>query len=82
MSEKRVFIGTSGWTYDDWAGVFSPKEVRGADRLACYATRFDTVEVNATFSRYGGFQCGGSFLHAGTDGQALDQVAQTSQVAF
>lgn len=48
MSAKGVFIGTSGWTHDDWAGVFYPKEVRGADRLTYYATRFDKVEVNAT----------------------------------
>ena len=47
----RVHVGTSGWTYDDWNGPFYPKGVRGSDRLAFYAERFDTVEVNATFYR-------------------------------
>lgn len=47
----RVHIGTSGWTYDDWSGPFYPAGVAGAERLAYYATRFDTVEVNATFYR-------------------------------
>lgn len=47
----RVHVGTSGWTYDDWDGVFYPEGVTGADRLQFYATRFDTVEVNATFYR-------------------------------
>jgi uncharacterized protein YecE (DUF72 family) len=45
-------VGTSGWTYDDWNGIFYPPGVRGADRLTYYAERFDTVEVNATFYRF------------------------------
>lgn len=51
MPGRRIHIGTSGWTYDDWSGPFYPPEVKGADRLAFYAERFDTVEVNATFYR-------------------------------
>ncbi len=48
----RVHVGTSGWTYGDWEGVFYPPGVRGPDRLAWYAQRFDTVEVNASFYRF------------------------------
>ena len=48
---RQIHVGTSGWTYDDWNGPFYPKGVRGTDRLAFYAGRFDTVEVNATFYR-------------------------------
>ncbi len=44
-------VGTSGWTYDDWAGVFYPEGVKGSGRLPYYATIFDTVEINATFYR-------------------------------
>lgn len=47
-----VYVGTSGWTYDDWNGVFYPPGVRGPDRLAYYAQKFDTVEVNATYYRF------------------------------
>ncbi|RMG43613.1 MAG: DUF72 domain-containing protein [Acidobacteria bacterium] len=47
-----LHIGTSGWTYDDWSGRFYPEEVRGTDRLAYYASVFDTVEINATFYRF------------------------------
>ncbi len=47
-----IHIGTSGWTYDDWNGPFYPETVRGPGRLAYYATRFDTVEVNASFYRF------------------------------
>jgi len=48
---RGLHVGTSGWTYDDWRGSFYPEGVRGADRLGFYASRFDTVEVNATFYR-------------------------------
>ncbi|MEW5722799.1 MAG: DUF72 domain-containing protein [Thermodesulfobacteriota bacterium] len=46
-----IFVGTSGWTYDDWQGRFYPPGVRGADRLEYYARHFPAVEVNATFYR-------------------------------
>jgi len=48
---QHVFVGTSGWTYDDWSGVFYPEGIKAADRLAYYAGKFSTVEVNATFYR-------------------------------
>ncbi len=51
MESGTVFVGTSGWTYNDWAGKFYPPEVKGSQRLAFYVTRFDTVEINATFYR-------------------------------
>ncbi len=50
--DSNIFVGTSGWTYDDWDGAFYPKGVSGAERLSYYAERFDTVEVNATFYRF------------------------------
>jgi uncharacterized protein YecE (DUF72 family) len=51
MENKQIYIGASGWTYDDWSGRFYPPEVKGAERLVFYARQFDTVEVNATFYR-------------------------------
>lgn len=51
MSGLRAYVGTSGWTYDDWQGAFYPDEVKGAERLSYYATVFNAVEVNATFYR-------------------------------
>jgi uncharacterized protein YecE (DUF72 family) len=49
MSELR--IGCSGWTYKDWTGPFYPEGTKDKDRLAYYATRFDTAEINASFYR-------------------------------
>ncbi|HKI98819.1 MAG TPA: DUF72 domain-containing protein [bacterium] len=51
MPADSVHVGTSGWTYDDWAGRFYPQGVTGVKRLEYYAQHFDTVEVNATFYR-------------------------------
>ncbi len=46
-----LHVGTSGWTYADWEGVFYPEGLKGTARLEYYAKIFDTVEVNATFYR-------------------------------
>lgn len=46
-----IKVGTSGWSYHHWRGVFYPPEVPQRLWLSYYAERFDTVEVNATFYR-------------------------------
>lgn len=46
-----IRIGTSGWAYGNWRGVFYPRGLRQADWLAFYARHLDTVEVNASFYR-------------------------------
>jgi uncharacterized protein YecE (DUF72 family) len=52
MGTGRGLIGTSGWSYAHWAkGRFYPRGLAQRDRLAHYARRFRTVEVNATFYR-------------------------------
>jgi uncharacterized protein YecE (DUF72 family) len=47
----RARVGCSGWSYDDWRGVVYPADAPPATWFAHYATRFDTVELNATFYR-------------------------------
>ncbi|MFT3742061.1 MAG: DUF72 domain-containing protein [Gammaproteobacteria bacterium] len=47
----RIHIGTSGWTYPEWAGKFYPAELPQKDWLPYYCQHFDTVELNATFYR-------------------------------
>jgi uncharacterized protein YecE (DUF72 family) len=46
-----VRVGTSGWTYPNWRGLFYPKGLKQAEWLRSYAERFDTVELNASFYR-------------------------------
>src|SRR5205823_1024258 len=42
-------IGTIGFAYPEWQGVFYPGSVAQTDRLAAYAQAFDTVELDTTF---------------------------------
>src|SRR5919199_2565330 len=44
-----VRLGGQGWSEPDWQGVFYPRGLKPADRLAAYATAFDFVEIDSTF---------------------------------
>ena len=46
-----IHVGTSGWSYGDWAGPFYPPGTSKGDYLAAYAERFDVVEVDSTYYR-------------------------------
>jgi uncharacterized protein YecE (DUF72 family) len=46
-----LWVGTSGWVYPHWRGVFYPPHLRQADWFRHYAGRFSTVEINNTFYR-------------------------------
>ena len=47
-----LFLGTSGYAYDEWKGVFYPEDVKVKDRLRYFASRFNSVEINYTFRRF------------------------------
>ncbi len=47
--QKKVHIGTSGWHYDHWEGVFYPEGMDKQDYLEYYSKRFHTAEINNTF---------------------------------
>ena len=47
----RIRIGCSGWNYASWRGDFYPPGCPPSRWLEHYATKFDTVEINATFYR-------------------------------
>jgi uncharacterized protein YecE (DUF72 family) len=53
-AEMTVWIGTSGWQYRDWRGLFYPERLPQRLWLQHYATGFDCVEVNNTFYRLPG----------------------------
>jgi uncharacterized protein YecE (DUF72 family) len=48
---KQVRIGTCGWSYQDWVGVFYPKGTVPRDFLTHYAEHYPIVEVDSTFYR-------------------------------
>ena len=44
-------VGTSGWQYNHWRGVFYPDGLKSEDRLKFYAQHLHTLELNVTFYR-------------------------------
>jgi uncharacterized protein YecE (DUF72 family) len=51
LNNARAWIGTSGWNYTHWRGIFYPQSLRSDDWLRYYARNFDTVELNSSFYR-------------------------------
>jgi uncharacterized protein YecE (DUF72 family) len=50
--KQKVLFGTSGWSYEDWRGVFYPeKKPKGFNDLEYAAAYFDALEINSTFYR-------------------------------
>lgn len=47
-----VYVGTSGYSYPHWVGVFYPPDLPKEEHLPFYARHFPTVEVNYTFYHF------------------------------
>ena len=55
-TEKResgnpVLVGTSGFAYKEWKGIFYPEDLPAKKYLSYYAEHFHTTEINNTFYR-------------------------------
>jgi len=53
-STSKIFVGTSGWSYEDWDGVFYPlgMDLRREHPLTYLAQYFDMVEINTSLNEY------------------------------
>jgi uncharacterized protein YecE (DUF72 family) len=49
--QSSLLIGTSGFSYDDWAGPFYPESLPQRERLAYYAQYFPFTEINFSYYR-------------------------------
>src|SRR5262245_56463351 len=47
----RAYVGTSGFSYDEWKPSFYPEDLKKEEMLSFYATKLTSVEINATFYR-------------------------------
>jgi uncharacterized protein YecE (DUF72 family) len=47
----HVFVGTSGFVYAHWRGIFYPRDLPARLWLERYVREFSTVELNSTFYR-------------------------------
>src|SRR5215831_651410 len=51
--EGRLFLGTSGFAYEEWRhGVFYPEGVTASRMLRHYSSVFGSVEINYTFRKW------------------------------
>lgn len=46
-----IKIGTSGYSYEDWEGIFYPQHLSKKNYLTHYAKFFDITEINSTYYR-------------------------------
>jgi len=46
---KKLFIGTSGWVYGHWDGIFYPEDLPAKDKLKYFSKHFKTAEINYSF---------------------------------
>jgi uncharacterized protein YecE (DUF72 family) len=51
MRPGKLHIGTSGWSYKHWRGIFYPAGLPVSRQLPFYSTQFDTTEINSSFYR-------------------------------
>ena len=47
----RLSLGTSGFAFQQWKGIFYPQNLPSSKMLPFYAERFDSVEINYTYRR-------------------------------
>jgi uncharacterized protein YecE (DUF72 family) len=48
----NLYIGCSGWYYNDWIKTFYPNNLDKREWLIFYSKHFNSVEVNSTFYRF------------------------------
>lgn len=45
----RLHVGTSGYGYKEWKGIFYPEKISPKEMLHFYGERFNAVEINYTY---------------------------------
>jgi uncharacterized protein YecE (DUF72 family) len=49
MNRMSIHLGTQGWSYKSWDGVFYPQGTPPGSYLAYYATQFRAIEIDSSF---------------------------------
>jgi uncharacterized protein YecE (DUF72 family) len=45
----KLYVGTSGYAYKEWRGIFYPEKIDPKEMLRFYGARLGAVEINYTF---------------------------------
>ncbi len=51
-SMKSYHVGTSGWMFKEWKGIFYPNDVPQKNWFLYYTSIFSSVEINASYYRW------------------------------
>jgi len=49
IENSSILVGTSGFAYKEWKGLFYPEDLSAKKYLSFYASKFHTTEINNTF---------------------------------
>jgi uncharacterized protein YecE (DUF72 family) len=49
MKKGAIHIGTSGWSYKHWKGIYYPDDLASTKWLSYYASQFHVSEINTSF---------------------------------
>jgi uncharacterized protein YecE (DUF72 family) len=49
MAKGTIKIGTSGWSYKHWKGIFYPEDLPATQWLSFYTKHFTIAEINTSF---------------------------------
>ena len=44
-----IYLGTSGFSYKDWLGIFYPENLNSREWLSFYSREFNSCEINSTY---------------------------------
>jgi hypothetical protein len=47
----NLHVGTSGYSYKEWKGIFYPEDLPAKEMLSYYSRQLPAVEINNTFYR-------------------------------
>lgn len=56
MAAGKIYIGTSGWSYKHWKGIYYPESLPAKEWLTFHAKTYDTTEINNSFYRLPGVE--------------------------
>jgi len=48
-NQKSIYLGTSGYKFDDWVGTFYPSSIKKQDMLDFYCNNFNLLEITYTY---------------------------------
>jgi uncharacterized protein YecE (DUF72 family) len=46
---RNIYVGTGGWTFEPWRGVFYPKDLTQKRELEYASRKLTSIEINGTF---------------------------------